>query len=310
MTSCMPGYNWDGSRKGPKTTRALRIDPQSPSRLIRSARTGTCAYCGNTVEWCQRDDQRPLPLHPTELDARIVPPHQRWHLHSGIAQPTTGGSPWCHIAHPALCPATGTPAEDDHEDLTRLRRALAVRSRRLIDLGFIPRPLPTDTAPPPPDPPTTPPRHRPVVHMLHTHYLAPGPLPTIRCVSMTVRLQRCSNRVADGTEGQWVHLPVDFNAAAPTPHLAAHLAPTEMTVYQLSHLPLPTQLRWRGQRCEAHSTGSAAEIALPQWEPFDPFIHREHIRTDLPAAAQSAGRPRPYVPWERQPPRPPFRSDF
>ncbi|MEV8100693.1 DUF6083 domain-containing protein [Kitasatospora sp. NPDC085879] len=110
MTSCNPPYHWDGTRKGPKPTRALRIAPDSPSRLLRSARAGVCRYCGNTVEWCYRADDSPIPLHPAEVPAVAVPPRQRWHLASGIAHPTAGGFPWCRIAHTAICPTASPTA--------------------------------------------------------------------------------------------------------------------------------------------------------------------------------------------------------
>ncbi|MFG2825065.1 DUF6083 domain-containing protein [Kitasatospora sp. NPDC048365] len=290
MTSCNPpAFHWDGTRKGPKPTRALRIAPDSPSRLLRAAKAGICRYCGNPVEWSYRADDTPIPLHPAELPAPAVPPRQRWHLASGIAHPTAGGSPWCRIAHPAICPATSPADTESSPELTRLRRALALRTRRLIDRGFTLQP-PTPAAPPTTDETTltatTP--QLPVVHMLHSHYLAPAPLAAIRCVAQTLRRTRCPNPVADDIDlGRWTLMPVD-TAATDTPrHLTSHLTPPEMAVFQLTHLPYVTQARWRGQRCLAHASSRAADIALTQWEPFNPFLHRQHIRTELPT--QPAG---------------------
>ncbi|WP_307787396.1 MULTISPECIES: hypothetical protein [Streptomyces] len=56
-----------------------------------------------------------------------------------------------------------------------------------------------------------------------------------------------------------------------------------MAVYDLGHLSYGEQLRWRTQRCPAHATASgAADLALADWEPFDPLLHAAHIHTRLP----------------------------
>ncbi|WP_307721066.1 hypothetical protein [Streptomyces rishiriensis] len=64
-----------------------------------------------------------------------------------------------------------------------------------------------------------------------------------------------------------------------------------MAVYDLTALPYAEQLRWRTQRCSTHTaTQSAADLALADWEPFDPMLHRAHIHNRLPNHVR---RPRP-----------------
>ncbi|MGW7304258.1 hypothetical protein ACWGI1_01610 [Streptomyces sp. NPDC054835] len=42
-------------------------------------------------------------------------------------------------------------------------------------------------------------------------------------------------------------------------------------------------MRWRTQHCPAHAAISGApDLALADWEPFDPLIHHKHIATRLP----------------------------
>ncbi|MFD7645649.1 DUF6083 domain-containing protein [Kitasatospora sp. NPDC059795] len=236
-TPCTPGFNWDGTRKGPATTRTLRIDPASPTRLLRSAAASACRWCGNRVEWCYRADGSPVPLHPAELPASDIPPPQRWHLASGLAHPGDGDSFWCRIARTAMCPATAPHTGPTTPALAALRRALAVRTRRLTDLGFAPEPpppaTPTATCPTEAEPAGP---QRPIVHMLHTHYLAPRPLPAIRCVAQTRTRDGCRNPATDPGEGRWTLMPVDPATTSPR-HLAAHLLPADMAVHYLSDLP-------------------------------------------------------------------------
>ncbi|MFE6162125.1 hypothetical protein ACFQ7F_24800 [Streptomyces sp. NPDC056486] len=62
-----------------------------------------------------------------------------------------------------------------------------------------------------------------------------------------------------------------------------------MAVYDLTHLPYAEQLRWRAQRCTAHAGApGAADLALTQWQAFDPLIHHPHIRPHLPDTAASS----------------------
>ncbi|WP_405531816.1 hypothetical protein [Streptomyces canus] len=56
-----------------------------------------------------------------------------------------------------------------------------------------------------------------------------------------------------------------------------------MAVFDLTALPYAEQLRWRMQRCSTHAaTPSAADLALADWESFDPMLHRAHIHNRLP----------------------------
>ncbi|MEI5011699.1 hypothetical protein RB196_34510 [Streptomyces sp. PmtA] len=60
-----------------------------------------------------------------------------------------------------------------------------------------------------------------------------------------------------------------------------------MAIYGLSHLPYTEQLRWRTQRCPLHAaTQGAPDLALTEWETFDPLIHHPHIHTRLPDTAR------------------------
>ncbi|WP_326647267.1 hypothetical protein [Streptomyces sp. NBC_01750] len=61
------------------------------------------------------------------------------------------------------------------------------------------------------------------------------------------------------------------------------LPAADMAVYDLTRLPYTEQLRWRTQRCTAHATApQAADLALADWEVFDPLLHHQHIHARLP----------------------------
>ncbi|MGP4002873.1 DUF6083 domain-containing protein [Streptomyces sp. 8N706] len=272
---------WDGSLKR-RPTRALRIAPTSPSRLLRADQRRPCTHCGNPVDWYYRNDDRPVSLHPSECDAGSVPEPYRWHVQSGIAHPHHDGSPWCRIPHLALCPAR--PADNRSLLLGELRRDLAAATRRLIDTGaFTPR------REPPQAPPADLAPGRPVVQLLHTRYLAPGPLETIQCVAQTRTRSRCPHPLhhQQPTPGEWSLTPVHS-----TTHTQPPLFPDDvMAVYGLDHLPYAEQLRWRAQRCTAHAaTPGAADIALTEWEPFNPATHTRHIHPRLPDTSPSPRR--------------------
>jgi hypothetical protein len=79
--------------------------------------------------------------------------------------------------------------------------------------------------------------------------------------------------------GTWSLQP----AAATTCRGQLGLPDTTIAVYDLTPLPYTEQLRWRTQRCPAHAAArSAADLALADWEPFDPLTHHEHICACLP----------------------------
>jgi hypothetical protein len=71
--------------------------------------------------------------------------------------------------------------------------------------------------------------------------------------------------------------------------LPAH---AEMAVYDLGALPYAEQLRWRAQRCRDHAA-TRAEMAVTDWEPFDPLLHLGHIHTRLPQHPTPRTTPRP-----------------
>jgi hypothetical protein len=280
-------FSWDGSHKNHRPGRALRVAPDSRTRLLRAAQTDRCATCGNLVEWYPRPGGRTIPLHPRELPAADIPPREGWNITAGLAHPGHDGSPWCRVRHHALCPAT--PASNRSALLDGMRRDLALNTRRLKDTGaFTPR---RDLPLPGPDPAPAAPA-RPVVHLLYLRYLAPGPLDTIRCVAQTRTRHRCTHPVLDpdALPGTWTLIPVD---PRPPGRHQLPLADTLMTVYDLTALPYADQLRWRAQRCPTHAaTPGAADTARTDWEPFNPRTHHQHIQHQLPDALP-ARRERP-----------------
>jgi hypothetical protein len=275
-----PRRHWDGSRTSPHARHGLHLGADNRTRLLRSGQSGLCRDCGHSVEWYYRADQRPVPLHPRELPANAVPDISRWHVSAGIAYPAGDGSPWCRLPHAALCPARDTNPPMPH--LSGLRQRMATHTRRLIDTGaFTPQPFTavekTQCRP-----------ARPVVQILGIRYLAARPLEDIRCLARTTRTRaRCTQPLPDPEHpaGIWRLLP----ATATTGQLALP-ADLVMAVYDLSALPWSEQLRWRAQRCPHHSF-AAAEMALTDWEPFDPLVHHEHIHSRLPGHIRP---PRPH----------------
>ncbi|MFC4469298.1 DUF6083 domain-containing protein [Streptomyces xiangluensis] len=275
------GRNRDGSPRTTHARRPLQVSSTSPSRLLRTGQSGRCRGCGHRIDWYQRNDQRPIALHPTEMPSAHVPASCHWHLSSGIAHPHSDGSAWCRIPHAVLCPRR-TPTTRINTHLEALRRQLAVRTRRLIDTGAFTPPTPPAGSEPPADNgrPT-----RPVVQLLLGRYLADRPLEDIRCVAQTRQRRRCPQPVLDPhtPAGIWMLLP-----ASPQRGQLA-LPAAVMAVYDLGRLPYAEQLRWRTQRCPTHAAAPGdADIALAGWQVFDPLLHAEHIHTRLPHA--STGR--------------------
>ncbi|MFD3580434.1 DUF6083 domain-containing protein [Streptomyces sp. NPDC058644] len=276
---------WDGSPLGPRRHRSLRVSTTSPSRLLRTGQHSRCRQCGNRIEWYQREDHRPISLHPAEFATTTVPASCRWHLSCGIAHRHADTSAWCRIPHAVLCPRR-TPTTRLTPLIAEARRQLAVRTRTLIDAGvFTPSPPASSHARP--EAPTA--RHitRPVVHFLYTRYLAAHPLDVIQCVAQTRTRHRCPQPVLDTNtpSGTWTLLP------ASTGHGQLALPEGLMAVYDLTHLPYAEQLRWRAQRCTAHAAApGAADLALTQWQVFDPLLHHPHIHTRLPDAALNSRR--------------------
>ncbi|MFI0908744.1 DUF6083 domain-containing protein [Streptomyces sioyaensis] len=282
-TTASPGRRWDGSPLRPHhRPRALRVATDSPSRLLRSAQPSSCRDCGNRIDWYTRTNHDPISLHPHEVTAVAVPNRCRWHVSSGIAHPAHDGTRWCRIPHPLLCPAQPTTATLTPQ-LTELRRRLALRTRRLLDTGaFTPQPAERAPASAPSCRPA-----RPVVQLLYCRYLAQRPLDDIRCVAQTRLRHRCTHPVLtpDAPAGTWTLM-----TATPTRGQLA-LPVSEVAVYDLGHLPYAEQLRWRSQRCPLHAAASqVADLALAEWEVFDPLLHHAHMHPRLPNAVRRPGR--------------------
>ncbi|MGI5401477.1 DUF6083 domain-containing protein [Streptomyces sp. CA-135486] len=269
------GRRWDGSPAAPRRLRALRVAADSPSRLLRTAQPQRCRDCGHRIDWYTGTHGRPVGLHPQELAAAVVPVSCRWHVDSGIAHAAGDGSRWCRIPHPVLCPAR-QPTDPLTPQLAELRRRLAVRTRRLLDTGALtPAPL---SNPPAAEVSVCRPA-RPVLQILYGRYLAARPVDDIRCVAQTRPRHRCPHPVLapDMPTGIWTLMP----AIAARGQLA--LPAADMAVYDLTHLPYAEQLRWRTQRCPAHAAApAAADLALADWEVFDPLLHHQHIHARLP----------------------------
>ncbi|MFM9458159.1 DUF6083 domain-containing protein [Streptomyces europaeiscabiei] len=272
---------WDGSRANTSRRRSLRIAPDSVSRLLRCGQTDACRACGNPVEWYLRADDRLVQLHPHELPAARVPEPCRWHVSRGIAHPAGDGSCWCRLAHALLCPARPAPAAAPQ--LSGLRRSLALHTRRLLDAGVLTPPA-TPTGSPPPDEAACRPA-RPVVQLLFLRFLASRPVDEIQCVAQTLHRTRCTAKVLgpSALQGMWTLVPVSAH------HGQLALLSGVMAVYSLSALPYQEQLRWRAQRCEQHATTAAGDLAVADWEPFDPIRHHEHIHTRLPSHGRRPG---------------------
>lgn len=277
-----PSRRWDGSLLRVSARRSLRVSNDSASRLLRCGQGDHCRDCGNRIEWYHRPNERPVRLHPHELPVEKVPPTCHWHVSGGIAHPAGDGSGWCRLPHAVVCPARDSlPAAPE---LAGLRRALAVRTRRLIDSGrFVPPPvLPNTEASPSP---TCRPA-RPVVQILYLHYLASHPVDQIQCVAQTRRRRRCTSPVLrpETRAGVWTLVPATRSRGQ------LPLPGEDMVVYSLVGLPYAEQLRWRAQRCPEHAAiPAAADVALAEWESFDPLIHHEHIHTRLPTLARRQG---------------------
>jgi hypothetical protein len=271
-----PRRHWDGSRTSPCARRGLRIAADTSTSLLRSGQVGRCRDCGHSVEWYYRADHRPVPLHPRDVPATAVPEKSRWHVSSGTAYPAGDGSTWCRLPHAALCPARDPNPPMPH--LSGLRRRMAAHTRRLIDTGALAPELSTAVE-------TECRPARPVVQILGIRYLAARPVDDIRCLARTTRGRtRCTQPLPDPEQqpGTWLLLP----ATATTGQLALP-AGLVMAVYDLSALPYGEQLRWRAQRCSHHGFATA-EMALTDWEPFDPLTHHEHIHSRLPGRIRPA----------------------
>ncbi|MGW3937663.1 DUF6083 domain-containing protein [Streptomyces phaeochromogenes] len=277
-----PRRRWDGSHTDVRTRRSLRVTSDGVSRLLRCGQNDRCRDCDNRIEWYHRSDSRPIRLHPQELPTSRVPVTCRWHVSSGVAYPSDDGTRWCRLPHAAVCPTRETtPARPE---LVALRRALALNTRRLLDVGAL---TPSSTASDAEVPaPVTCRPNRPIVQLLYIRYLAAQPVDEIRCVAQTRRRDRCGNPLLapEASAGIWALMPT----------MGAHgqlaLPAEAMAVYDLTGLPYGEQLRWRAQRCPQHADApTAGDMAVAEWEVFDPLLHHEHIYSRLPTVVRRTG---------------------
>lgn len=280
-----PARRWDGSPLAHRVRRSLHVSPDGVSRLLRCGQGDRCRECGNRIEWYHRGAQRPVRLHPHELPAARVPAVCRWHVSSGVAYPGGDGSSWCRLPHAAVCPARDTPPTPP--ELTGLRRSLAVNTRRLIDAdAFTPCPASPDRPAPQRKNSAACRPARPVVQLLYVRYLAARPVDEIQCIAQTRRRHRCTSTLLSPEipAGTWRLVP----ATATSGQLA--LPSAVMAIYDLSAIPYAEQLRWRTQRCPQHAAiPTAADLAVADWEPFDPLAHHEHIHNRLPTRTRRPG---------------------
>lgn len=177
--------------------------PPAPVVCCAPARPAAAAAAATASTSTRGADGRPIALHPAEVSTAHVAASCRWHLSSGIAHPHGDGSAWCRIPHAVFCPQRTPVCRISLPALTSVRRQLVVRTRRLIDTGaFTPVFLPAREAPAG--------TGRLVVRMLLGHYLAEGPVETIRCVAQTSHRHRCPRPVLapDAPPGSWRLLPI------------------------------------------------------------------------------------------------------
>ncbi|MGW0556536.1 hypothetical protein ACWDZ6_20400 [Streptomyces sp. NPDC002926] len=124
------------------------------------------------------------------------------------------------------------------------------------------------------------------MQLLHIRYLANRPVDEIQCVAQTRRRHRCTSPLltAEALAGTWTLVPVT-TARGQLP-----LPGEVMAVYALTGLPYAEQLRWRAQRCPEHpASPTAADVAMTEWEPFDPLIHHQVVYTRLPTVTRRQG---------------------
>ncbi|QGZ52723.1 hypothetical protein GPZ77_02670 [Streptomyces sp. QHH-9511] len=255
------------------------IAPDSPSRLLGAGQCSRCRECGNKIEWHNATGHGYVSLHPGEVPSVLAPADHRWHLASGVAHPTDGGGRWCRLAHVVLCPARAEPGTL-HSPLEDLRRCLALNTRRLTDTGAF---VPLSASETKRDEASTCRPLRPVVQLLYTRYIGAVPIEDIQCVAQTTRQKRCTHHLlSHGTPGgHWTLMPA-------SPHRRGHqrldLPAPDFAVYDLGRLPYSEQVRWRTQRCPTHAvTTGAPDLAMVDWELFDPVVHHAHLATRLPA---------------------------
>ncbi|MFF4467439.1 hypothetical protein ACFY13_49520 [Streptomyces mirabilis] len=121
---------------------------------------------------------------------------------------------------------------------------------------------------------------------MYIRYLANRPVDEIQCVAQTRRRHRCTRPLLtpETQAGVWTLVPLAAR------HGQLPLPGDVMALYALTGLPYAEQLRWRAQRCSEHAAiSTAADVAVTEWESFDPLIHHEHIHTRLPTLTRRQG---------------------
>ncbi|MET9347563.1 DUF6083 domain-containing protein [Streptomyces termitum] len=255
--------------------RTLTVAHDSPSRLLCCAQNARCPHCGNRIDR-HTASPRSVSLHPGELPTELVPADYCWHLASGIAYPAGDSSPWCRIAHPAVCPAD-THSVDLPDSFSTIRRRLALHTRRLIDTaGFTALPSP---------PPATPEHlacqpQRPIVQLLYTRYVAAVPVKVIQCVAQTVRRTRCATPVLAPEQPRAAGLSCRRHPAPTTPGTSPCLPEAS---------PCKTSPTSATKNSSAGVCSTASPMPHPPRRPISPSPSGNHstlfsIRPSLPPA--------------------------
>ncbi|MGW7521854.1 DUF6083 domain-containing protein [Streptomyces sp. NPDC054796] len=264
----------------------MRLDASSHSKLLRRKAAGECRYCGVRVEWFDRFDRTRIPL-TTEVPRSQVPERFRWYVDAGVAYPGNdpGGSRYCRIPHPAVCPALeheGLP-----EEMADVVARLAVRMRIRIDKGeFVPALPPQEeeaaaVSEPAPEQKQTLPDQRHIVRYFSYLRLAPGRIEDLRCVAEEDGA-RCPDGVFSADQGRWEQMEMPH-----VPGRSGQMLLTQtggaMWVWSLEGLDWGTVSRWLGQRCPAHADGSSApDHSASEWEPFHPQRHADFVLAERP----------------------------
>lgn len=270
----------------------MRLHPHTPSKALRSDNVGRCLYCFNRIWWFDRADGGRIPLIPKQFPAARVPAHVRWNVDAGLARSGSSGDT-CWIPHPVVCPGL------EHEEfkdpgLADLYRQSSLNMQAAIREGRFSAPLietkDEETA-------AETPIRLPCQDVIayHSVYLvAPTTIDELQCVAQShASGERCANPIVDPHalyQGEWAEQPVPHPRGwGGGPGLWEGQT---MWVWSLNATSYQESVRWRSQRCSAHSAGSTAPDAHPrECEHFDAIRHGHCIRHARPATSPVVATP-------------------